>query len=207
MTVAHAHAHVHANAKAKQSAETREAILTSALELFARHGVVGSSVDQIAQAAGITKGAVYWHFESKDALFDAILERIRLRWQDAVQVPLAMKTSATARLHALFDGYATLFTATPEICLFMQRVLLEGDREFSPRVGKILTATARLIARILDEGKAKGDFHATLDSLSTAHVILGAISGASQQSLANRSLTVETLLAEAREMTLARVRR
>ena len=181
--------------------------MLSALTLFARHGVVGSSVDQIAQAAGITKGAVYWHFESKDALFDAILERIRLRWQDTVQAPLATKTSATARLQALFDGYAALFTATPEICLFMQRVLLEGDKEFSPRVGKILTSTARLIARILDEGKARGDFHTQLESLATAHTILGAISGATQQSLANRSLTVETLLNEARAMTLARVSR
>jgi hypothetical protein len=86
-------------------------------------------------------------------------------------------------------------------------VLLEGDKEFSPRIGKILTSTARLIARILDEGKARGDFHPHLESLATAHAILGAISGATQQSLANRSLTVETLLAEAREMTLARVRR
>jgi AcrR family transcriptional regulator len=196
-----------ASAKARQSAETREAIVMSALVLFARHGVVGSSVDQIAQAAGITKGAVYWHFDSKDALFDAILERIRVRWQDTVQAPLATKTSATARLQALFDGYGALFTATPEICLFMQRVLLEGDREFSPRVGKILTSTARLIARILDEGKAKGDFDPGLESLPAAHAILGAISGATQQSLANRSLTLDTLLNEARAMTLARVQR
>lgn len=193
--------------KARQSAETREAILTSAMQLFARHGVVGSSIDQIAQAAGITKGAVYWHFDSKDALFDAILERIRLRWQEAVQAPLSTKASATARLQALFDGYASLFGATPEICLFMQRVLLEGDREFSPRVGRILTGTARVIARILDEGKPRGEFRPDLDTTATAHVILGSISGATQQSLANRSLTIETLLNEAREMTLARVRR
>src|SRR5262245_57313638 len=131
--------------KARQSAETREAILTSALTLIARHGMVGSSIDQIATEAGITKGAVYWHFESKDALFDAILERIRVRWQEKVQNPLGGKTSATARLIALFDGYASLFTETPEICLFMQRVLLEGDREFSPRVARILTGTARVI--------------------------------------------------------------
>ncbi len=195
------------SAKTRQSAETREAILGSALRLFAKHGVAGSSIDQIAQDAGITKGAVYWHFESKDALFDAILERIRLRWQEAVQAPLAHKSTATARLQALFDGYSDLFTETPEICLFMQRVLLEGDREFSPRVGRIFTQTARLMARILDEGKTRGELRADLDTTAAGHAILGSISGASQQSLANRSMTIEMLLAEAREMTLARVRR
>jgi AcrR family transcriptional regulator len=193
--------------KARQSADTREAILASALRLFAKHGVLGASIDQIAQAAGITKGAVYWHFDSKDALFEAILERIRLRWQEAVQAPLAGKATATGRLQALFEGYETLFTATPEICLFMQRVLLEGDREFSPRIGRIFTQTARMMAKILEEGKTRGELRADLDTAATAHAILGSISGASQQSLANRSLTIETLLSEAREMTLARVRR
>jgi len=198
---------VSVSAKARQSAETREAILTSALRLFARHGMAGSSIDQIAQEAGITKGAIYWHFDSKDALFDAILERIRVRWTDAVQAPLGAKTSAVARLQALFDGYASLFSETPEICLFMQRVLLEGDREFSPRVGRILTATARVIARILEDGKSKGELRPDLETTTTAHTILGTISGASQQSLANRSLPLDTLLSEAKAMTLAYVRR
>jgi AcrR family transcriptional regulator len=193
--------------KARQSAGTREAILGSALRLFAKHGVIGASIDQIAQAAGITKGAVYWHFDSKDALFDAILDRIRLRWQASVQAPLAGKATAVARLQALFEGYRELFTATPEICLFMQRVLLEGDKEFSPRIGRIFTQTARLIAKILDEGQTRGEFRADLDTAATAHAILGGISGATQQSLANRSLTIETLLNEARDMTLARVRK
>jgi TetR/AcrR family transcriptional regulator len=192
--------------KAQQSADTREAILTSALCLFARHGVAGASIDQIAQAAGITKGAVYWHFDSKDALFDAILDRIRVRWQETVHAPLSQKTTAATGLEALFSGYTALFTETPEICLFMQRVLLEGDREFSPKVGRIFSQTARAIAKILEEGRTN-EFREDLDTIATAHTILGSISGASQQSLANRSLTIETLLNEAREMTLARVRR
>jgi AcrR family transcriptional regulator len=199
--------YVAASQKAQQSAETREAIVQSALRLFAKRGVSGTSIDQIAREAGITKGAVYWHFDSKDTLFEAIMERIRERWQESVQAPLAGKATAEARLEALFEGYAELFTATPEICLFMQRVLLEGDRTFSPRVARIFTQTARLMAKVLEEGKTRAEFRADLEATATALAILGSISGASQQCLANRSLTIETLLGEAREMTLARVRR
>jgi len=193
--------------KAQQSAETREAILAACLRLFAKHGVSGTSIDEIAREAGITKGAVYWHFDSKDALFEAVLERIRVRWQEVVLRPLSNKATPVARVQALFDGYLELFTETPEICLFMQRVLLEADREFSPRIARIFTQTAKFAARILDEGKSRGEIRADLDSTVTAHMILAVISGASQQCLANRALTLKTLLTEAKELTLARIRR
>src|SRR5258708_2193738 len=65
--------------KAQQSAVTRRAILDACLKLFARHGFSTTSIDDIASAAGITKGAVYWHFENKEELFQAILEEIRAR--------------------------------------------------------------------------------------------------------------------------------
>ena len=55
--------------KAQQSAVTRKAILTSGLKLFAKYGFSTTSIDDIARAAGITKGAVYWHFRDKADLF------------------------------------------------------------------------------------------------------------------------------------------
>ena len=194
------------NLKAQQSAETREAILASCLPLFARHGLASTSIDDIARAAGITKGAVYWHFASKDELFQAILERTRGRWQVAVLEPLSRKALPMTRLETLFDGYLELFSQTPDICLFMQRVLLENDAAYSPQIGRVFTLTARFIAKMLDDGKAKGSFRADVDSIAMAHIILGAISGATQQCLANRSLALKALLGEVKEMTAARVR-
>ena len=46
-------------------ADTRRLILQSAARIFAKFGYAGSTLDQIAQDAGMTKGAVYWHFSSK----------------------------------------------------------------------------------------------------------------------------------------------
>jgi AcrR family transcriptional regulator len=196
-----------ASAKAQQSAETRQAILASCLGLFAKHGFASTSVDDIARAAGITKGAVYWHFKNKQELFQAILERIRQRWQEEVMKPLSAKWSPTLRLEALFDGYAELFGDAPELCLFMQRVLLENDKEFSPQIGKLFMQTARFISRIVADGQAAGEFRADVDASVTAHMILGIISGASQQCLANRSLRLGRLLSEAKTMMMVRVRR
>jgi AcrR family transcriptional regulator len=52
----------------------REALLDAAVEVFARRGYRDSSVDEIADRAGYSKGAVYWHFQGKDDLFFALLE-------------------------------------------------------------------------------------------------------------------------------------
>ncbi len=61
--------------KTKQQAlETRQHILDVALRLFSQQGVSSTSLAQIAQAAGVTRGAIYWHFKNKSELFGEIWE-------------------------------------------------------------------------------------------------------------------------------------
>ena len=52
----------------------RERLLDAAAEVFAERGYRATTVDDIAAAAGLTKGAVYWNFEGKEALFSALIE-------------------------------------------------------------------------------------------------------------------------------------
>ena len=61
--------------KTKQQAlETRQHILDVAMRLFSQQGVSATSLAQIAQAAGVTRGAIYWHFKDKSDLFGEIWE-------------------------------------------------------------------------------------------------------------------------------------
>ena len=63
--------------KTKEEAqETRNAILDAAELVFQEHGVSRTSLAEIATAAGVTRGAVYWHFKNKADLFDAMIERV-----------------------------------------------------------------------------------------------------------------------------------
>ena len=83
---------------------TRAALVDAAAELFARKGFVAASLDEIAEAAGFSRGAIHFHFESKDDLFLAVLERYHDRLLAAyVELPLAgasfaVDPPATARL-------------------------------------------------------------------------------------------------------------
>lgn len=63
--------------KTKEEAEkTRSDIIRAAREVFHAHGVVRSSLDKIAKAASVTRGAVYWHFADKAELFFAMREDV-----------------------------------------------------------------------------------------------------------------------------------
>ncbi|MFT3847955.1 MAG: TetR family transcriptional regulator [Propionivibrio sp.] len=63
--------------KTKEEAqETRNAILDAAERVFQERGVSHTSLAEIAAAAGVTRGAIYWHFANKSDVFDALFERV-----------------------------------------------------------------------------------------------------------------------------------
>ncbi|WP_110649353.1 TetR family transcriptional regulator [Salinicola peritrichatus] len=65
--------------RTKAEAEaTREALLDAAEVIFLERGVSRTSLEQIARQAGMTRGAVYWHFKNKSDLFHAMLERVKM---------------------------------------------------------------------------------------------------------------------------------
>jgi AcrR family transcriptional regulator len=61
---------------------TRNLLLDAAEEVFARKGLLGAALDDIADAAGYTRGAIYSHFGAKEELFLAVIERQRQRFLD-----------------------------------------------------------------------------------------------------------------------------
>lgn len=72
--------------RTKAEAEaTREAILDAAEHLFYQHGVSRTTLAKIASQADVTRGAIYWHFEDKADLFNAMLARVRLPFHNLLK--------------------------------------------------------------------------------------------------------------------------
>ena len=67
-----------------EAAETRHAILDAAERVFSKRGVSHTSLEDIAKAAGVTRGAIYWHFKNKSELFAAMVNRVSLPIEDIV---------------------------------------------------------------------------------------------------------------------------
>ena len=62
--------------RAQYSASTKRALVDVAEELFTEHGYAATSLDAIVSGAEVTKGALYHHFSGKQALFEAVFERV-----------------------------------------------------------------------------------------------------------------------------------
>src|SRR5579862_5708132 len=79
-----------------QAAETREALIRAARELFGGQGYAATSTEEIVEHAGVTKGALYHHFADKEALFRAVFERVQLEVSDAAVVEFLQPDSWAA---------------------------------------------------------------------------------------------------------------
>ena len=66
----------------EQSEQTRKLIIAAARDAFQQRGVTRTTMEHIAAAAGVTRGAVYWHFADKTALFYAMREEVALPLMD-----------------------------------------------------------------------------------------------------------------------------
>ncbi len=65
--------------RTKEATEaTRRKIISAARRVFARSGVTRTTLEHVAAAAGVTRGAIYWHYANKKALFDAMREQVSI---------------------------------------------------------------------------------------------------------------------------------
>lgn len=72
--------------KTKEDAlATRDLILDTAECVFQKRGVAATSLQEIAQTAGLTRGAIYWHFQNKADVFDAMMQRVVLPLESALE--------------------------------------------------------------------------------------------------------------------------
>ena len=125
---------------------TKERILLAALRLFARKGYEAVSVSDIAAELGITKGALYRHYESKRHIFDSILRRMEQRDASEARahaLPEGTKAAAGEAYERVTAGQAAAFgkamfrywTADEFAACFRRMLTLEQYRD--PEMGRL----------------------------------------------------------------------
>jgi AcrR family transcriptional regulator len=143
--------------------EGRRRLLVAALKCFARAGLHGTSVRDIADQAGLTNPALYKHFESKDALALYLFERCYSRLYDRIALGLREARSNEDALHRFVLAFVELMDDQPDALMFVH----ENTAELFPR------ASARTRSRRLVQ---------QAESLAARHGLEGdalAIAGAS----------------------------
>ena len=102
--------------RTKEDADaTRNSLLDAAERVFYEKGVSRASLSDIAQAAGATRGAIYWHFKDKVALFNAMMDRVTHPLEQVGSKSASMATLPTLeRLRSMVD--------------FVQRTIVQDER-------------------------------------------------------------------------------
>ncbi|MBK8198576.1 MAG: TetR family transcriptional regulator [Acidobacteria bacterium] len=88
----------------EQAAETREAILAAARGLFAENGYAGASIAAIVEAAGVTKGALFHHFDSKEEVFLEVWRQLQIEMDAEARVKAVASRSRTDVYAAFLAG-------------------------------------------------------------------------------------------------------
>jgi AcrR family transcriptional regulator len=160
-------------------AAVRRRLLDAALHVFAEHGYASTNLDQVAAAAGLTKGAIYSNFASKDDLFFAMMEEQALKRVEAVRA--AMETSSGApggpqALHEIGRLLTGAFTQQREWQLvfldFWRRAVQDDDvrTQFVAHRRALRAAIAGRVEHVLGRAPALGEL--TVDDVVTVVLAL-----------------------------------
>lgn len=143
---------------AKESLTTKEQLLQTAMELMLAKGYTATTVDEICEKAGITKGGFFHYFESKEDSGKAVLEYY---WQSQVQMvqemPFHSIKDPLKRLHGFLDSFADR-ARDPQItksCLIgnFSQELSSTYPEIRTLCDKKFSMFADMLKQILDEAK------------------------------------------------------
>jgi AcrR family transcriptional regulator len=88
---------------------TRDTLLDAAERLVAREGVQQLTIGRVAQEAGVSRGGLFYHFASKEALVQGMVERMVARWQQALEAQIAQDPEPYGRLTRAYARLAVQF--------------------------------------------------------------------------------------------------
>jgi AcrR family transcriptional regulator len=153
---------------------TREKLFTAAIELIAESGLAATTVDQIADRAGVAKGTVYYNFGSKAALFAALLE------YGVDRLAGALRDAASGRppLDALEAVVSAELAFIGEHESFARLLIAEtwrsgGDWQHTARL--IRERAIGVVADVLRAAVEAGDLRADLDTGTAASAVFGMV--------------------------------
>ena len=156
----------------------REEIIRVTLELAATQGVDDVTTQDMAQAMGVTQGAVFRHFPSKDAIWLAVMQWVRERLMAVLGRAAAEGRDPLDALERMFFAHIDFIAGYPAIPRVLTSEHLHGrGGALRELVTELMLAYEARVAGLLEEAKAAGLARADLDAHAAATLYLGMIQG------------------------------
>lgn len=151
----------------------QEQILQGAMRVFLQHGYVGTSMDRVAAEAGVSKQTIYSHFQDKEGLFVALIERVTIRRFQIEFGPEPLQGEPTLLLRRLAEVFLNKMGDQDYISLI--RVVIGESARF-PELAKLYVRTVvqRSHSTLSHYFQSHPELN-ILDPEATAHIFCGSL--------------------------------
>lgn len=181
--------------KTKEDAEiTREKLLDAGLKVFSKKGYVSTTLDDIAREAGVTRGAVYWHFKNgKPELFEALINE---RSRGAQEIANAIVAEGGTPLHMLERILVRMmeyleedddFRAVQELTILRTEVVPELEHSMREKF-QLQRQSIDSFADLIRQGQEAGEIRPDVDPEIAAIAAIGLMDGVIVMWMMDRSL-------------------
>lgn len=165
---------VPASPKPRKSALRREEILRHATALFDRKGYANTSLDDVAQAVGIKREALYYYYRSRTEILIAIVGPQTSGLIDGLRGVLETRVSAREKLHLAIRNHLKRFDRhCLEMTIFLRDGVMGSNEELHLAMRRVWKDYEAMWTRLIDEGKAAGELADLGDSKMIAFGIQG----------------------------------
>lgn len=141
---------------------------------------------QIGEAAGISRGSIFWHFGSKEGLLWAVAERAFGRWQDEVLVPAVGEAGGIEAVHRALEAHRRFLTEQTDALRLFLMLMFEalGPRpEMAGDFARLHQRLKELGGEWIARGVEAGEVRADVDPQAAAVTVIGALGGIAYQYL------------------------
>jgi len=178
-------------AKALLPKDTANRILIQAMRIFLGKGYHGTSIDDITRAAGLTKGALYWHFSSKEDLLKRIVEEFERRFLDGlIQAVKDAQGDILDKMEKFFRYNAAFSYYNRELCVSFTTLAAElvgAHHGTEPEFKRIYKKYQKFLSNLILQGKKEKIFKKEIDPDLAALIIIAFHDGILIRWFMNRS--------------------
>jgi AcrR family transcriptional regulator len=164
------------NHKNLQSQETANRILAQAMRIFLAKGYHGTSIEDITRAAKLTKGALYWHFRSKEDLLKRIVEEYEKRFLDGmIQAVNEVKGDILDKIEKYFRYNAAFSYYNRELCVSFDTLAAElvgAHHGIETEFRRVYRKYQKFLSNLIVQGKKEKVFKREMDEDLSALVII-----------------------------------
>ncbi|WP_067814640.1 TetR/AcrR family transcriptional regulator [Nocardia inohanensis] len=177
------------------SVETRQRVVDAAIVCFAQHGYGPATNSTIASMAGITAGAVYYHFGTKSQLFEAACAEVYGRIQERAAVAIAGALSVRGLLKAVLGVSMQINHEFPSLAGFVATAPIDARRhtELSEAFSAVSKGMVEGIADAVVRGQDAGLIPAELNPVQVARLVLAVVDGFAHAAAASDPIQMDIL--------------